>query len=272
MRYRSAWAAVAWLACAFSGCVIPAQGGSPETGYVIEGFVGRGSAMPAANVAVSLVDETTGQTVGTAQTNFFGKYRFSALSEGKYIIRAEQVEHRVVVAGQGVRLDLDLNAPGGVMDYGRAATPAGADAPKAPAGARAPKASTGAPKVSGIRSGRNNAELARQIAGVWWGYSGSTERKIGLCPGGTYREYTESSYSGRSHDSLGNQAMAWGAASQGAKSGSWVIQGDTESGTIQVTYSGGGTAALHYRQVGEPGCLDISGSRLCRTSATCDRE
>jgi hypothetical protein len=105
---------------------------------------------------------------------------------------------------------------------------------------------------------------------VWWGYAGSTERQIGLCPDGTYREFRESSYSGRSSDSLGNQTMAWGTASRGGGSGSWTISGDTQSGTIHVRYSSGDTVAIRYRQINDPGCLDFNGSTLCRKSAVCE--
>ena len=30
----------------------------------------------------------------------------------------------------------------------------------------------------------DSSKLASEISGIWWGYSGSTERKIGLCPNG----------------------------------------------------------------------------------------
>ena len=109
-----------------------------------------------------------------------------------------------------------------------------------------------------------SAELARQIAGIWWGYSGSTERKIGLCPGGAYQDYSESSYSGNSHDSLGNQTMAWGAGSQGGGTGTWQIQGDFQQGLIFVQYNNGGQLTLRYQQSGETGCLLFNGNKLCR--------
>lgn len=118
--------------------------------------------------------------------------------------------------------------------------------------------------------GVDSATLQAQIAGVWWGYSGSTERKIGLCPGGRYMDYTESSYSGRGYDSGGNETHAWGAASQGGNQGRWTIQGNYEQGTITVQTVSGEQFTLDYSQVGEPGCLNINGSRLCRTSATCN--
>lgn len=119
-------------------------------------------------------------------------------------------------------------------------------------------------------SGPNNPTLQGQIAGTWWGYSGSTERKVGLCADGRYHDYTESGYSGRSYDAGGNETMAWGNASQGGGSGRWTINGDTQTGTISVNYAGGGSARITYKQVGEPGCLDFNGDRLCRSSASCD--
>ncbi|MBN1847399.1 MAG: hypothetical protein JW932_02310 [Deltaproteobacteria bacterium] len=107
-------------------------------------------------------------------------------------------------------------------------------------------------------------ELARQIAGIWWGYTGSTERKIGLCPGGIYHDYTESSYSGGSSDSLGNPSMSWGAAGQSGGAGTWRIQGDYQQGLIFVQYNNGNQTTIQYQQCGETGCLLFNGNKLCR--------
>jgi len=119
-------------------------------------------------------------------------------------------------------------------------------------------------------SGADSTALQRDIAGTWWGYAGSTERKIGLCPDGSYIDFTESSYSGRSHDAGGNRTGAWGAVSQGGNRGRWSIQGNYQRGIIRVQTTTGNQLNLSYRQVGEPGCLDINGNRLCRTSARCE--
>lgn len=118
-------------------------------------------------------------------------------------------------------------------------------------------------------AGPNDPNLQRQIAGLWWGFSGSTERKLGLCPDGSYADYTESGYSGKSHNQYGNQTMAWGTASQGGGSGRWTINGTTESGTINVVYSNGESATIQYHQINDPGCLSFDGNTLCRTSAEC---
>ena len=122
------------------------------------------------------------------------------------------------------------------------------------------QATTNAPSSGAVDS----AELASQIAGIWWGYQGSTERKIGLCPGGAYQDYSESSYSGSSSDSLGNQTMAWGAAGQGGGAGTWSIQGDYQQGLILVRYNNGSQITIRYQQCGETGCLLFNGNKLCR--------
>ena len=139
-------------------------------------------------------------------------------------------------------------------------------------GTAAPGQSAGQPAAAPTPSagGVDSATLQAQIAGVWWGYSGSTERKIGLCPGGYYMDYTESGYSGRGYDSGGYETHAWGAASQGGNQGRWTIQGDYQQGTIYVQTDSGGSFSFQYSQVGEPGCLNIGGSRLCRSSASCN--
>lgn len=114
-----------------------------------------------------------------------------------------------------------------------------------------------------------SSELARQIAGKWWGYSGSTEKQIGLCPNGYYHDYSESSYSGNSYNSLGNQTYGWGTANQNSGSGTWSIQGDFQQGVIYVQYNSGNQVSIRYQQYGEKGCLLFNGSKLCR-NGTCD--
>lgn len=129
--------------------------------------------------------------------------------------------------------------------------------------------SAAGPAAAPAGGGVDSATLAAQIAGTWWGYAGSTERKIGLCPDGSYLDYTESGYSGREYDSGGYQTGAWGSASQSGTRGRWTIQGNYQQGVISVQ-SSRGPFTLHYSQVGEPGCLNINGNRLCRSSASCN--
>ena len=227
----------------------------------ITGFVGHSAMQVAPNMTVRLMRADNSQVVDIDETNFFGKYTFEDVSPGYYKLQVGDVTRELMIKkdGEEKRLDIDLSAKAGTMDYGKAA--AGSASTTATGPARSSSASTNSSAPI-----QNDQTLASQIAGVWWGYAGSTERRIGLCPGGIFMDYTESSYSGGAYN---NQGAAWGAASQASGQGKWGIQGDTQSGVISVRYNNGATDTLHYRQINNPGCLDINGNTLCRSSATC---
>ena len=225
-------------------------------GSKVHGFVGHSSVSPAANVSVKLIDGESERIIDIVQTNFFGKYKFKEVPPGYYKIISGKVTREIMMKEADVRLDIDLSAADGAMDYANAGKVATQSSPKAGKASRA--------------AGPNNLELQGQIAGIWWGYSGSTERKIGLCPNGTYMDYSESSYSGSSNNQYGDQVSAWGSANQGGGRGNWTIQGDTQSGTIYVEYSNGQSIQMRYSQIGDPGCLSFDGNTLCRSSASCN--
>jgi hypothetical protein len=225
-------------------------------GPKVYGFVGHSSVSPAANVTVKLIDGESERVVDIVQTNFLGKYKFKEVRPGYYKITSGKVTREIMMKEDDVRLDIDLSSADGAMDY-----------------ANAGKVETQSSQKKGGASrpaGSNNSELQGQIAGIWWGYSGSTERKIGLCPNGTYMDYSESSYSGGSYNQYGDQVSAWGAANQSSGNGNWTIQGDTQSGTIYVQYTNGQSIQMRYSQIGDPGCLSFDGSTLCRSSASCN--
>jgi hypothetical protein len=222
----------------------------------VHGFVGHSSVSPAANVSVKLINGESGKVIDIVQTNFLGKYKFKDVPSGYYKITSGKVTREIMVKEADVRLDIDLSASDGAMDYANASKAATQSSPKAGAPPRAAES--------------NNPELQGQIAGTWWGYSGSTERKIGLCPSGTYMDYTESSYSGSSNNQYGDQVSAWGTANQSGGKGNWTIQGNTQSGTIYVQYSNGQSIQMRYSQIGDPGCLSFDGTTLCRSSASCN--
>ena len=229
------------------GCAA-APAGSPETGYAIFGFVGQSSSQAAPGETVIIVDAASGQAVKSATTNFMGKYTVAGLPPGHYLVRAGKVERETVLSGENQRLDIDLSAPSGVMDYSKTGM------------AKTGGGGAGAP------TGPNDVDLAKDIAGIWWGYAGKTETKLSLCPDGSFRDFSESGFSGK----FDNDGGAWGTASQSGGSGSWTIQGDGQSGTITLQYAGGKTQAVQYRQTGESGCLYFDQARLCRTQAGCD--
>jgi len=121
----------------------------------------------------------------------------------------------------------------------------------------------------GAPAGPNDPNLQRQMAGLWWGYAGSTERSIGLCGDGSYFDSQESSYSGSSSNQYGDQTMAWGSASQGGGQGRWSVSGSPQSGTISIRYGNGKSSTIQYRGMNDPGCLSFDGNTLCRKSARC---
>ena len=236
----------------------PVMGGAHlAQAAVIEGFIGASATQVAPGVTVKLLVGKTGKVVDMDETNFFGKYKFEGVSPGYYKLKAGNVTRELIIKGQNdkKRMDIDLSAKDGAMDYSKS------DRETEVPGSQ--KKSTRGEGGGG--AGRNNPSLQAQIAGIWWGYSGSTEREIGLCADGSYMDYTESSYSGRAQDPGGS----WGSASQQSGQGSWTIQGDTNSGVINVRYNNGNTTQLRYRQIGDPGCLNINGNTLCRKSASC---
>ena len=236
-------------------CVTTSPPGNLQTGFTISGYVGKTPTVPAPGETVFLIDGRSQQTIESVVCNFFGKYTFKNLPAGHYIVRVGKINRDVFLRGGDIRLDVDLSTADGSMDYmGHQLK----EMEKKPGGKKASPA------------GPNDQQLATQIAGVWWGYSGSTERKIGLCPDGSYHDYSESGYSGQTHDSGGYQTGAWGAAGQRAGSGTWTIQGDTQQGTIYVRYNNGNQTTLQYRQCGDIGCLLFNGNKLCRSSATCN--
>jgi hypothetical protein len=236
--------------------------GNPTSGYSIWGYLGHSSTQAAANETVVLVNASTGESVGQTASDFAGKYLFSGLKPGDYRLQAGSVGVDVKLGGENQRVDIDLSRADGKMDYA-----AGAAAPSEPTGGGEPQPGSGEPQPgSGGASGADPA-LAQQLQGIYWGYSGSTETKIGLCPGGRYQDYSESSYSGQFTDGLGNQTGAWGAGGQQQGSGSWSVRGDLQQGTIDVTYADGTQAAIQYRAGAEAGCFYFDGRQLCRTGA-----
>jgi len=158
--------------------------GSADTGYTVHGYVGKDSQTAASGATVLLLNGSTGQALATDQTDFFGKFDFPGLQPGHYQLKVGEIVQDIVVTTENVRRDIDLSDPQGSMNYAAAGTKELTDQLTAAATGKA------------VASGPNDTELASQIAGTWWGYSGSTETKIGLCPDGSYADFSESGYSG----------------------------------------------------------------------------
>jgi len=219
----------------------------PKDSFKVSGFVGTSSMSAAPGVNVVLIDKATGQPVDSVSTNFMGRYKFSDVKPGTYTIKCEKVMREVTVVAKDIRMDIDLSAAGGVMDYAKGA----ADKAAASSSGAAPPA------------GPSDPALQQAMAGEYYSYSGSTERKLMLCPSGTFFDSRESSYSG----SFGTGQGGWGAASAGAGSGSYAIQGNQQSGTITFSYKGGKKSTARYQSTGERGCYSFDGTPFCYSGA-----
>ena len=98
-------------------------------------------------------------------------------------------------------------------------------------------------------AGPNDPDLQRWITGNYYYFSSSavvsaaSERSLTLCADGRFLE------SGEFSASSGGAAPDWGAASRGGSGGRWSISGDRQSGTISLSFGGGGTKNIRY-QVG----------------------
>jgi len=225
--------------------------GQPPPGagaFTISGYVGASSTSAASRVDVVLYSEAEKKNIDSVQTNWMGKYTFKDVAPGTYAVKVGKISKEAVVVKRNLRLDIDLSSEDGTMDYAKAA-----------AAAKAPSRTAQPEPVSGP----NDASLMQAMAAEYYSYSGSTERKVMLCADGRYFNASESSYSGTSSDSLGNQNMAWGAASQNRGEGRWSIQGNQQQGTIMLQDGDGSQSQVRYQSTGERGCFQFNGTTFC---------
>ena len=96
------------------------------------------------------------------------------------------------------------------------------------------------------------SQLMQQMAAVYYSfssaglsYSGGTERRVTLCPDGTYYSGSESSYSAGA-----GTAGAWGTASQQADRGTWRVQGNINQGLLTTIDSSGKPTEYRYQRCG----------------------
>lgn len=234
----------ALLACGLTSALD--QPALAADGFSISGFVGTSSTSAASGVNVVLYSKDTEKNVDSVQTSFFGKYTFKNVVPGTYLIKVGKISKEVVVVKRNMRVDIDLSAEGGVMDYGKSAP-----------------APTGASPQAAQPAGPNDTSLMQAMAAEYYSFSGSTERKVMLCGDGRYFNASESSYSGKSSDSLGNQNLAWGTANQRSGAGRWVVQGNQQQGTITLSANDGSRSEVRYQSTGERGCFRFNGTTFC---------
>jgi hypothetical protein len=239
--------------------------------FKVTGFVGKSTSEAAPGVAVVLLHADTEEVIGTDQTNFFGKYTIKNVPPGVYVLRVEKLQRTLGVKDKNVRLDIDMSAEAGIMDYAKtgvvminkeneekAKTAAQGEAQGGAQGG----GQGGAPAEP---PGPSDQNLMQSFAAEYYHYSGSTERKVMFCPNGTFHDSYESGYSGRGFDSGGNQTMAWGQASEGSGSGTYSIQGTPQSGTITFVYKSGKRVVWNYKAGREKGDFYMNGTLYARS-------
>jgi hypothetical protein len=244
MEYRQGFFVIVPLFIACIWAIACDRTALASDGFTISGFVGTSSSFAASRVNVVLYSVDDNKNVDSVQTGIFGKYTFKKVMPGTYRVKVGKISREVVIVKKNLRVDIDLSADDGAMDYGRAAT--------------SPASSTAAQPA-----GPNDTSLMQAMAAEYYSYSGSTERKVMLCPDGRYFNSSESGYSGTSSDSLGNQNLAWGSASQKSGAGRWVVQGTQQQGTISLTGNDGSRSQVQYQSTGERGCFRFNGTAFC---------
>jgi hypothetical protein len=88
-----------------------------KEGLKVSGFVGTSTTSAASGVNVVLIDKASARPVDSVSTGIFGKYTFKNVSPGTYIIKAQKVLREVTVVQRDIRMDIDLSAPGRMMDF-----------------------------------------------------------------------------------------------------------------------------------------------------------
>jgi len=226
-------AAVTLAAIMLFAVCTPVPEGSPETGYSIFGFVGKTSMEAAGGATVLLFDGQTDKPLSSTTANFMGKYTFSGLQPGYYKVKTGEKTMEIIITDKNQRLDIDLSAADGSMNYA-----AGAMKDAAKGGAKSPGKPGGDP------------ELARKFTGKWYSFSGGStltggggsESQMALCPDGSYYESYESGYYGSSSD------VTFGNANQSNASGSWSVEGTIQQGPLYITKANGQQQSVKYQQ------------------------
>ncbi|NOY22456.1 MAG: hypothetical protein GXO70_02935, partial [Acidobacteria bacterium] len=209
----------------------------------IYGFLWANDSAPAIGRQVVLFDGSTGKVLAVTQSNMFGKFKFKNLKPGFYVVRTGKFSRSVMLQKGNANIHFNFSSPDGNMDFVAMAV-------------------KDLEKGNAADAGPTDPALAKWIAGNYYSYQGSTERKLMLCPGGVFYDSHESSYSGSSTDSLGSETSAFGTANQGNGSGRWAIQGNRQSGTITFSYKGKGAQKQQYRSIGD-NCFMIGGVKYC---------
>ncbi len=246
---------------------VPFVPDDPAKGYKIEGFIGKSTQEAAPGELVTLVDANTGQALDQVSSNFFGKYSFSQLPPGMYQVRVGQIARDVLLRDRSIRLDIDLSAPGGKMDYMKDAMtelsktlaaesqPSSTGSEGSSGGATGPviRDASGWPPPYQRPPGRSTWEdsspekLLYKFAGRWDSATSNRLHNIYLKPDGSYEDSYEAGFSGQFVDQGGFQTGHWGATGNEQAGGRWTIQGTLRQGTITLIDQRGKRTDYRYQ-------------------------
>ncbi len=117
--------------------------------------------------------------------------------------------------------------------------------------------------TGGAAAPSDSGQLKLQMAGVYYSFSsagpyssGGTERRVTLCPNGTYYSGNESSYSAGA-----GTGGAWGTASQQSGRGTWRVQGNANQGILTTVDSSGKATEYRYQRCGGD-CIYIGNTKF----------
>lgn len=209
---------VGWLAVllAIAGCAGVAPG-SPETGYVVWGFVQDGSQVASGSRIILL--DPRGNVVQEATTDWAGKYTFAYHAPGTYEIAVGETRVAATIADGDQRLDIDVARGSRVGFVDRLMQ--GVQQVVEESGP--PSCSTGSTSAG---SGGEGVERDPSLAGSWsrvesissGDASMSTRMSLLICPEGTYVRTVGGTVGG---------GAGWSAESGGSDStrGQWRTEG-----------------------------------------------
>jgi hypothetical protein len=206
----------------------------------IYGFIWQTNTTPGIGVQVALFDKKTNKLLAVTKSNFFGKYKFKNLKPGAYIVRVGRNSRDIFLTKHNANEHFHLNTKDGKVDFYAIAQE----------------------NATVAEVGNSDPALMQWIAGEYYSYQGSTERKLMLCPGGVFYDSKESSYSGNFSNSAGADLGGWGTASANSGSGKWGIQGNKQSGSITFSYKNGQKQTVNFKAIGD-NCFLINGIKFC---------
>ncbi len=222
--------------------------GKKKTSFKIYGYIYLTPDRAGMNMPVKLYDKKTARLLGVCKSNFFGRYKFKDIPPGEYVVVVGKFSREVKIVDKNAKVQFDLSSPDGVYH---------------------PLQIFAQGMVKEMENqqyggdpGQTNPALQSWIAGEYYSYEGSTERKLMLCPNGVFYDSRESSYSGTSYDSGGNVTSSFSAAGADSGSGRWAIRGNKQSGTITFCYKGKGCQTVKYF-IMRDNCVKINGITFC---------